>query len=346
MNPSGNASASTYWEVYTSSSNPLAPSGFNGTCQFPQITRGGLDDAWQHGKDLWAVYHDLLNFLPDGTGNQVTYRVTNNVITSQVAGMVVDAMYPTNSTTFPLLIQPDSIDSLEPAYTCTTASDLYDAYASGSDDPRWTAHLDAAASLYETLDTISGVASNDSGFHMSFDHYYDNLSAKQCHAKALPCQSGNSTNCVTQDIADTVYRLGQYEYSYTYRDVPESLPAAVGSYGIWVAELVQNMRDRVNGTSSVIYRHNIAHDGSVSRLLAILQIDVMFWPGMGSEVVFEMYKRSADGKRFVRVLFGGQVMRSSNPGLGLLDMLDVDVLLAYFDGLVGTGASKVVSYCG
>ncbi|KAL8866140.1 MAG: hypothetical protein Q9174_006473, partial [Haloplaca sp. 1 TL-2023] len=64
-NNNANRSANTYWSVYTSPSNPLAPRGFNGTCQFPQITREGLDDSWQHGADLYDVYHDLLGFLPE-----------------------------------------------------------------------------------------------------------------------------------------------------------------------------------------------------------------------------------------------------------------------------------------
>jgi len=115
---------------------------------------------------------------------------------------------------------------------------------------------------------------------------------------------------------------------------------------VWIAELAQNIRDRISGASPVIYRHNVAHDGSISRLLSILQVDVMVWPGMGSEVVFELYKNKGTGsKRFVRILWGGQALRSSNPTLGKVDMLDVDVLLAYFDGLVGVGASKVAAYC-
>jgi len=102
----------------------------------------------------------------------------------------------------------------------------------------------------------------------------------------------------------------------------------------------------------MVYRHNVAHDGTVSRLLSILQLDVMVWPGMGAEVVFELYRKTQRGggvKRdkeyFIRVLFGGQVMRSSNPDLGLLDMLPVQSLLRYFDGLVGENASLVPKLC-
>ncbi|KAJ9647369.1 hypothetical protein H2199_002358 [Coniosporium tulheliwenetii] len=224
----GNAtksSAATYWSVYTTDTNPFAPSGFNGTCQFPQITREGLEDSWQHGKDLYGVYHDLLRFLPDSMDGRVTYRVTNNVITSQVAGMLVEGMYSPDSDV-PLLIQPDSVDSLEPSYACAPASSLYSSYGVGSNRSNWTAHLSRSASLFSALDSISGVPPDYEGFHRSFDHYFDNLSARQCHAKPLPCKIGVPSDCVTQEQANAVYRLGQYEYSYIYRDAPESLQAA------------------------------------------------------------------------------------------------------------------------
>ncbi|KAL5448156.1 hypothetical protein PMIN07_012617 [Paraphaeosphaeria minitans] len=342
LNPVGNTSASAYWSVFTSDINPFAPSGFNGTCQFPQITRRGLDDSWQHGEDLFGVYHDLLGFLPNEIGDKVTYRVTNNVITSQVAGMLINGMYAPESPT-PLRIQPTGIDSLEPQYSCPAASSLYSSYGVGSTAANWTKHLNEAKALYNSLDAISGVASDSTDWHESFDHYYDNLSARQCHAKPLPCSFNDTSKCVTQRQADTVYRLGQYEYSFIYRDSPQSLQASVGSYGVFIAELVQNIRDFAAGKSPVVYRHNVAHDGSLSRLLSILQVDTMVWVGMGSEVVFEVYSKGC--KRYIRILWGGKILQSSNPTLGRVDMLDLDVFLGYLDGLVGSKASKVVQYC-
>lgn len=351
-----NHSADSYWSVYTSASNPLAPEGFNGTCQFPQITRGGLDDSHQHGVDIFSVYRGLLNFIPKSYDSSlVSFRVTNNVITSQVAGMVIAGMYPHEANTnIPLLIQPDSIDSLEPAYACTSASTLFSSFASGSTSGPWGQHLQASSSLYATLDAISGVSPTASAWHVSWDHYFDNLSARLCHAKPLPCNINNTAQCVTMTQAEEVFRLGEWEYSYTYRDNENSLPASVASYGVWIAELAQNLRHAVDpaaynasvpGQEGVKYRHNVAHDGSVSRLLSILQVEKMVWPGMGSEVVFELYKRKTDGRFFVRVLWGGQVLVSSNPSLGRMDMLSVDTLLAYFDGLVGMGAAKVPGLC-
>ncbi|KAH8883803.1 histidine acid phosphatase [Thozetella sp. PMI_491] len=369
---SANKAASSYWKGYISPINPFVPSGFVGSCQFPQITATGLDDSWQHGADLYALYHDLLGFLPgrgDDWRSKVTYRVTNNVITSQVAGMVINGMWGSASDV-PLIIEATGVDSLEPQYSCSSASNAFNTIKSSS-NPAWAQHLSSATSLYATLDDISGVSPTDSGFHASFDHYYDNLSARQCHGKPLPCKlvnGVNSTTCVTQDIADEVYRFGNWEYSQIYRDAPASLAASAGSFGVWIAELAAHLRAVIDGSGSTLYYHNIAHDGSVSRLLSILQIDTMVWPGMGSEVVFELYKKSASASSttlatatktsatdstapvsasgyYVRVLFGGQVLKSSNPSLGTMDMLPVETLLAYFDGLAGKNASLVTSKC-
>lgn len=72
----------------------------------------------------------------------------------------------------------------------------------------------------------------------------------------------------------------------------------------------------------------------------------MVWPGMGSEVVFEVFRKGKEDERVVRVLWGGVVLRSSNPGLGVLDMVPLEVLLGYFDGLVGVRGGLVKGLCG
>ncbi|KAK4610572.1 hypothetical protein CLAFUW4_14004 [Fulvia fulva] len=354
LNPHGNESASTYWSVYTPESNPLAPQGFNGTCRFPQITREGLDDSHQHGVDLKAVYSDLLGFIPrEYDEKAVSYRVTNNVITSQVASMLIAGMYPSRAgQDTPLLIQPDSVDSLEPGYSCSSASSLFSSYGSGSSSPAWLEHINASRDLLTRLDALSGVDPDDSDWHMSYDHYFDNLSARLCHDKPLPCNVNHTDDCVSLAEAEEVFRLGEYEYSFIYRDSNQSLAASTGSYGIWLAELAQNFRHAMGtGASStanttpasIKYRHNVAHDGSISRLLSILQLEKMVWPGMGAEVVFEMY--SKNGCFFLRVLWGGQVLRSSHPDFGMMSMVPVSTFLAYVDGLVGVGASKIPALC-
>lgn len=125
----------------------------------------------------------------------------------------------------------------------------------------------------------------------------------------------------------------------------------MAGYGIWVAELADTLRGKAGlaedkgQADKVRYRHNVAHDGSVSRLLSILQVERMVWPGMGAEVVFELFSRGEGKEWFVRVLWGGQVLRSSSPALGVMDMVPLDRVLGYFDGLVGRGAVKVPDLC-
>jgi hypothetical protein len=102
----GKKSTPAYWQGHISPTNPFIPSGFLGSCQFPQITAEGLDDSWQHGRDLYGVYHDLLHFLPPQANDEVTFRVTQNVITSEVAGMAISGMFGTEAH-YPLLVEVD-----------------------------------------------------------------------------------------------------------------------------------------------------------------------------------------------------------------------------------------------
>ncbi len=288
----------------------------------------------------------MLNFLPAQLDNaKIKYRVTNNVITSEVAGQLIIGMFPsTAQSVVQVAIQPDSIDSLEPSYECPAAEDIYASYGVGSDGANWTRHLNESVRLFDKLDSVSGVNRSDPDWHQWFDHYFDNLSARMCHQKPLPCSAQNESFCITEEDAEAVFRRGEYEYSFIYRDSSNSLAASTASFGVWMAELASNLRAVMDGSSEVIYRHNVAHDGSVSRLLSILQVDVMVWPGMGSEVIFELYTRQQC--HYLRVMWGGQVLRSSNPSLGTMDLIPVERLLGYIDELVGTRASMVPSLCG
>lgn len=211
----------------------------------------------------------------------------------------------------------------------------------------WVAHLERTQALFEKLDTISAVSPDASDWHVSYDHYFDNLSARLCHNKPLPCNIDDPSKCIAEIEANEVFRLGEFEYSYNYRDAATSLAASTASFGVWIGELAQHFRNRMSGhDANMKYRHNIAHDGSLAKLLSILQVETMVWPGMGAEVVFELYKKQKDQARYyARVLWGGQVMRSSHPNLGSLDMIPAEILLAYFDALVGQKAEKVPGLC-
>lgn len=111
----------------------------------------------------------------------------------------------------------------------------------------------------------------------------------------------------------------------------------------WLRELQGHLASSIDGSSRIKYLHkcvgsvahvltcSFAHDGSIAALLGVLQIHKPVWPGLASEVVFELWKTGE--KHFVRVLFSGQPLVTSTP-LGVLDMIAIEQFNAYLDSVL------------
>lgn len=329
------------WLNYQDPINPFMYKnpGFNGTCQFPQISDGGFNDSYHHGIDLFHNYFTNLHFLPETYNSSlVQFYVTSNVITSQVAGALIAGMYPprTNAENVFVNVQRSASDSLEPKYQCTgadnTKKDIYR-------ETEWLTHLNLSLDLFNELDEISGVDSSDEEWHISWDHYFDNLSHRLCHGLPLPCHIEGKF-CMSESQAFQVFRLGDYEYHYLYRKSQRSTLYSTARYGVFLMQLIHHFEQAIKEESQVLYRHNIAHDGSISPLLGALQIDMLRWPGMGAEVVFELWEKQTEF--FVRVLYGGQPMATSGL-LGVLDMVPYEDFTGYLNSLVGD--NNVIALC-
>ncbi|KAF6760466.1 histidine phosphatase superfamily [Ephemerocybe angulata] len=310
----GREAPSVQWQSYVDPQNPFG-SGQKGTivtsnCQFPQLTTEGLEDSITHGSDLRSVYGPLLGISDTFQPQEVVFRVTNNPITSQVASGILKGFYPTDTgETHQVLIQPSAIDSLEPRYSCPRADALRNSFTTGTNGTTWKKHLQKAHDdgTFGALDAISGIRPDDGEWHVSFDHYFDNLKARQCHSKPLPCSLTIKSSCVTEQLADKVYEIGNWEYSYLFRDAPGALEYAALKFGAWMLELEARVKDTVTGNNKTKYYQNIAHDGSISSLLGFLQVSAMTWPGMGSEIIFELYsKAGSTDSWFLRVLWKGR----------------------------------------
>lgn len=78
---------------------------------------------------------------------------------------------------------------------------------------------------------------------------YDNLAAKQSHGLPLPCSVNDTSACITQEVADRIYRLGNWEYAFRSRSSSQALHYSVLRMGAWVLELKHNLLDQVK------YRH-------------------------------------------------------------------------------------------
>ncbi|ODV84096.1 hypothetical protein CANARDRAFT_201928 [[Candida] arabinofermentans NRRL YB-2248] len=330
------------WENYQNQNNPFSfvDNGYNGTCQFPQISFDGLEDSFQHGSDLYQVYSEL-GFLPDEYNSEtIKFRVTNNVITSQVASALIKAMYPEEDS-IDVQIEIDSMDALEPAYTCEFASDVYAGIRATEE---WNDHLDRASDLYDRLDSMSGVSPTSSGWHVSFDHYFDNTAFRTCHGYDLACNIDNSTDCMSQEDAEQITRLGDWEYNYMWRMNENSTLYAATHYGAYFSELRERLSEKVTGSSKLKYSHNVAHDGSLSSILSFLQIDYLRWPGMGAEISFELYYGKEDSTWYLRILYLGKVLDTTGP-LGSVDMIKLDDFISYINSMIGSNNEILIDYC-
>ncbi|CCH44695.1 Counting factor 60 [Wickerhamomyces ciferrii] len=279
--------------------------------KYPQITTGGKIDSFNHGKDLYGVYHDVLGFLPDEyDSSKVEYRVTNNNITTQVFNSLIKGMYPSYNIT-PELREDDN---LEPNLKCKQGDDLKTAIRS---TPTW--YQETNLTIYKELGDQDGVNAKDQpSFFNSIDHFFDNLSSKTC--------AGDAIN-VTESQFNTVMKLGHWEYDYTFRQSPNATAYGAYKFGNFTLELASHFQSAIDGESPVIYKHNIAHDGSISALTALIkdftQIKLFQWPGMGSEYVFELYKKNDD--HYLRILYAGRELTftSVDEFFGYLDNIKV-----------------------
>lgn len=274
---------------------------------YPSITTGGKIDSKQHGVDLYELYHDVLGFLPDDYDEDlVRWRITNNNITQQVFDSLIKGMYPNDNISAELR----AVDNLEPNIACSQADDIKAAIRS---TPLW--YQETNMTIYSELSELDGINKTGyPGFWGSIDHFFDNLSSKTC--------AGDAINVTTEQF-ETVMKLGHWEYDYNYYAHPDATDYGKYRYGNFTTELANNLQDVIDGGRSVKYQHNIAHDGSISGLTAVLSefIDLGFfqWPGMGSEYVFELYK--SQGQYYLRILYGG-VERKFVPAQQFFDYLD------------------------
>lgn len=262
---------------------------------YPQITTGGKIDSRQHGSDLFEVYHDLLGFLPDEYDEEtVAYRVTNNNITTQVFNSLILGMYPDAD------VEPElrTVDNLEPNLSCAQADQVKAAIRATD---LW--YQNTNLTIYTELAEKNGInRTGSSGFFNSIDHFFDNLSSKTC--------AGDRVN-VTSDQYETVIKLGHWEYDYNYRAHPNATEYGKYKYGNFTLELADRFQEVIDGERTIKYQHNIAHDGSIAGLTALIKDfygnSYFQWPGMGAEYVFELYKptSSDDDDYYLRILYGG-----------------------------------------
>lgn len=280
----------------------------NGTCQYPQLTKGGLLDAEKHGRDLWGVYGELLGLLPVEPGcNEVKHRASNSRLTEATANAVMRGLW-TSQFELPLYQQPADYDTVNAGFSCPKRSVLK---SDQRQTDEWNAHLTemqpVLASLNETFD---GLASGE--WEANFDHFCDNFQAKLCNGYPLD---------VNSSVVDSVFNAGDWEWNYywTSQNATDYIKATSGPF---IAEIVDRLQ---NPVKDLVFSHTFAHDGDIGPLAGALGIETLRWPGMGSNIALEVW--SVDNQKIIRVLYCGAPIRSR---FGYGDGVPLDEFISKF----------------
>lgn len=272
-----------YAQTYEDPTNPFSP-GVNGTCQFPQITVGGIQDGFQHGKDLWRVYGEKLGLIPKKPSHRVWFRSSESVLTQASAGAVLRGVWPDYDGALPLHQMVSSVDTVNEGYSCSAISATLNQIKS---TPEWKDHLSVTSNLRAQLGALLGATS--SSWQSTFDHFSDNFQARLCNGYELPCSVSNSSACVTMEMAAEVFRAGDWEWNYYWRTNPYVTKYIQVVEGLFIGEIVSHLQDVMDGTSSRDYSHIFIHDGDIGPVLGALGIKALRWPAMGSNIAFEVW---------------------------------------------------------
>lgn len=274
-----------YARTYVDPNNPFDSTYVIGSCQYPQLTIGGLLDGYQHGKDLWGVYGETLNFLPSTPDSSTWFRSSSSALTQGSAGGVLRGIWPDYPYALPLHQQAADIDTVDEGFSCDLRSTVESEIES---TPLWTSHLTVTAPLQSAL---SGYTLNDSAWTSTFDHLSDNFQARLCNGYTLPCpvSPAESDVCVTQDQANEVFRAGDWEWNYYWRNSGNSTLYIQTVEGLFIQEILTGFAGAAAGNTSVKYRHEFLHDGDVGPIAGALGITALRWPGMGSNLAFELW---------------------------------------------------------
>lgn len=260
----------------------------NGSCQYPQLTIGGFLDGYQHGRDLRAVYRDQLQLIPaspdEDNGKKIWLRSSTSALTQESAGGVLRGIWPEYNAPLPLHQQASGVDTVDQGYSCSARSEVLSTIESTAE---WNEHLTVTQSLRSQLATMFDA--DTSSWMSTFDHFSDNFQARLCNGYELPCSLQNGTQCATVSQANEVFRAGDWEWNYWWRHNANATRYIQLVEGLFIGEIVRHLEAVQQGASELVYSHSFVHDGDLGPILGALGIKALRWPGMGSNIAFEVW---------------------------------------------------------
>lgn len=100
-----------------------------GNCDAGQLTAGGLQDSFAHGRDLWSIYggrgkNPIKDIGLRPTGLNTLLRTSPEERTFQVAGGLLHGMGFPREEAFESIAMPSTIDGIVPSYSCSYTDEL------------------------------------------------------------------------------------------------------------------------------------------------------------------------------------------------------------------------------
>lgn len=334
---------SVHSKTYTDTGNPFLSTYISGTCQYPQLTIGGLLDGYQHGRDLSEVYgtSGKLGLFPRIPSIETSYfRSSESPLTQQSAGGVLRGIWPNYKASMPLHQQATSLDTVNEGYPCPSISSTLAKIKSTAE---WQDHLISTSTLRVALGKMFNADS--SAWQGTMDHFADNFQARLCNGYSLPCSVNNASDCVTQDMANEVFRAGDWEWNYYWRTNVYVEKYIQVVEGLFIGEIVSRLESVANGTiQEGKYSHVFVHDGDIGPVAGALGVESLRWPGMGSNIAFEIWKThnhasEANDAYFARVLYSGQPIKTIH---GDIDWMPLESLLGILRPFIPT---DIVTLC-
>ncbi|KAJ5794102.1 hypothetical protein N7457_000701 [Penicillium paradoxum] len=326
-----------YAQTYQDPSNPFMPD-VNGTCQYPQITIGGIQDGYQHGKDLWSIYGEKLGLIPDMPNKRVWFRSSESALTQASAGAVLRGVWPDFEGALPLRQMVSSVDTVNKGYSCPAVGSML---LSLQSTKQWKEHLSVTEELRSKLGAMLGAS--DSSWQDTFDHFSDNFQARLCNGYDLPCSLSNSSDCVIMEMAEEVFRAGDWKWNYYWRTNPHVAKYIQIVEGLFIGEIISRLQAVQDGSSTIDYSHIFIHDGDIGPILGSLGIEALRWPAMASNIAFEVWEtteRENESSLYARVLYSGHPVRSIH---GVLDWVPLSELIDIMHPYV---PDDIISLCG
>lgn len=263
---------------------------FLGNCQFGQLVDKGHDALTRLGAYIRDVYIDKLKLLPKKFNPKIMYfRSTYSLRTMHSMMALVKNLYP-NLTEITIHTADKQYDPWR--RTSSLCPRLEEVTESIQKSDEWKKeNLDGDPELTSKMKRIFGV---------KWEHTNDAATSARCEGFELP---PNITHKEIDRAVSLKARQRQFILSH------ESIFPLFFSYSM--AEMLNEMIDRINGRSKYRFIYWSAHDGNILAFLGFLGYVDNKWPPYGSFIVTELWKyRENGGKFFLQFRYNGKILKA------------------------------------